>query len=1409
MLSRTLRPAFLTILTLLVPCANAQTAAQTAAPAPLPPSPFEGAPFTLTATAIRAASAALPSEHVSDATILYEESTYRFDATGALNYTHRTIFRIETQKAVEGWSEASVTWDPWYQNPAQIHARVLESPTGQSGDAFVELDQKTITDAPLNTNDDDGTYTSEHVRKAPLPGLAIGAIVEQVESVEDKKPYFNGGLVYRYYFTNNAPTQRERVVVELPSTIPLKDRIANLPDLSIVRSETDGKRRVVYEHGPRAATVYGDIDLTSATAPYPTLEFSTGSSWANVVKRYAELSDPHILTAEVTDLLPADTSNRLATIQQLVQRLHKEVRYTGVEFNEAQLTPQPPSEVLKRHYGDCKDKAALLVSMLRAAHIPANLALLSAGDGMDVNPDLPGMNRFNHAIVFVPASAHDAALWIDATAEFSEVGTLPYGDPGRLALIIDPATTALTRIPPPKPEDSVLIETRTFTLAQLGPSQVVETSSTHGYVDATYRSLYGGPTTKKTQDDLDNYARNAYLAKGLSKFEHGDGADLAHPFQLSLTIDGARRGSTGLGDAAVAIFPAGPLNNLPPWLRTPAAPLPDDATPAQKADRADAEQHRSPTYQIRPFVVEQRFRILVPAGFSLRALPEDRTTQLGPASLTEHYALESPSVFTATLHFTTGKSTLTTEETLAFRDAVVQFQHRDAILVGFEQTGIKLLAAGKIKEALAVDQDAVARDPQSALPHVRLARALLQSGVGDMARKEAATAVQLEPTSAAALTTQGWVLEHDLLGVRFGPGYDRPGAIAAFKAAVPLHSEDFDPRFDLAIQYEFDAHGTRYASNDLHEAIALYRSLIADGVKKNTDVTDYRVALAYDLLFHHDFKDVDELERDLPAGINRSTVTIAAATARNESQTDAAAGIAAANHLNISADERNQALVSTGAYLAQMGLYPQSAAILAAGIQGGKDAPMIARQIELYKNLHRVPLASPAITTPESAAFAMYNLQLSGGADRASLASLISHHAYLSDAAFERNLDKGLANAGELHAVAASSGVAEPVLRDIILGSMTLKATGDDATGYRILSQTPGSEASHMFLVREDKTFRIVADDHDRFELGAFAIWALDHNQPALAKSILDWRRELVHKGGGDDPYSGELLPRYWTVDNPKPGADSPENIRIAALSLLVGSMEAAPYLDFVVAQREKATGARQTELDLLLAELYIGVEQPKPAYKYLNSLLADEPDSITLINLAGAGYAIANDQAAWKALLAPRLARKPADPDLLRAQAQMMASAHDFAAARASEKVVFDSGKANDNDYNSYAWLGLFDNHLGQDVTDAAQQSNMLSKNSSFADLHTMACIYAAQGKVTEAQQVLTQSMTAGNLSQPNGAVWYALGLLYEDYGLPAAALAAYNKVEAHEFDDHHFIDAESTYLLAQTRIHALTKAN
>jgi Flp pilus assembly protein TadD len=65
---------------------------------------------------------------------------------------------------------------------------------------------------------------------------------------------------------------------------------------------------------------------------------------------------------------------------------------------------------------------------------------------------------------------------------------------------------------------------------------------------------------------------------------------------------------------------------------------------------------------------------------------------------------------------------------------------------------------------------------------------------------------------------------------------------------------------------------------------------------------------------------------------------------------------------------------------------------------------------------------------------------------------------------------------------------------------------------------------------------------------------------------------------------------------------------------------------------------------------------------------------------------------------------------------------------------------------------------------------------------------------------------MDAGSMPGPNSEVWYALGLIYEQYGEKNAALDAYRRVQAHEFDDHTHVYPTSTYVLAQDRIHALT---
>src|SRR5271157_6716 len=427
----------------------------TAQGAPAPESPFAGAPFALSVDALKSASAAVPVTKEYPVEILYEEGIYRIAADETLKYQYRLIYRVDAESAVKGWSEVSSTWDPWYENPAQLHARVLQ-PNG----VFIELDQKTITDAPVKAEDSE-TFSSRHVRRAPLPGMAVGSIVEELDTVEEKIPYFSGGALHRFVFRENMPVGRIRLIVELPSSMPYKELIHELPGLSIARSEADGTRRIVYEATGLAAGHDSDIDLATNTPTTPMVEFATGTSWGAIASGYAALADPQTVTAEAQAILPKDLpAARMAKIRAIVKQLHHEVRYTGVEFGAARLTPQRPSEVIQRHYGDCKDKATLLVAMLRAAGIKANLALLTTGPGRDVDASLPGINQFDHAIVYLPAAGQDEeAMWIDATAEYFAVGTLPNDDQGRNALIISPETTALTKTPDPRPEDSVLVET--------------------------------------------------------------------------------------------------------------------------------------------------------------------------------------------------------------------------------------------------------------------------------------------------------------------------------------------------------------------------------------------------------------------------------------------------------------------------------------------------------------------------------------------------------------------------------------------------------------------------------------------------------------------------------------------------------------------------------------------------------------------------------------------------------------------------------------------------------------------------------------------------------------------------------------------------------------------------------------
>ena len=551
----------------------------------------------------------------------------------------------------------------------------------------------------------------------------------------------------------------------------------------------------------------------------------------------------------------------------------------------------------------------------------------------------------------------------------------------------------------------------------------------------------------------------------------------------------------------------------------------------------------------------------------------------------------------------------------------------------------------------------------------------------------------------------------------------------------------------------------------------------------------------------------NKLLSTLPSTNTHRTLAITSAAAQH----GASAGITEADHGNNALTDRNKNLRSAGMELANLHLYSVAAEVMSAGMQGGDDAATAARQIELYKGLQSSSRAALPATNPAAPVQAAFLGLMDGTMNHELAMSSLSKHAYSSRESMERDVDKELATIGFMRRLAEKSEMSESVLLDLIGGNTSFSSKGDDDHGWAVLAEVPGTDPDHTFVVKEDGAYRIVAGDKDNTDdnvpVGNEVLWALDHGKAGMARSLLDWKRDLTHKQGTDDPYEGPMLPHFWTKGSSKPGADSPEAMRLAGISLLAGSMDVKPYLAEIAADREKANGQRQTDLDLLLASSAIFAEQPAIGMPAAQRLLDQEPDSVLALNLVGRAYELQNDSKSWQAMLGPRLQKKPDDRDLLSSQARELELTHDFNAAQATQKKVLDSGKATSGDYNGYAWLGLFHNDLGDDITKAAQQSAQLSKNSSFAELHTLACIYAAQGKTTEARQVLQQAMDAASLSEPNSEVWYALGLIYEQYGAKTAALEAFRHVQSHELDDHTFVDATATYVLAQSRIRELDK--
>jgi len=777
-----------------------------------PTSAFGSEPFSAQPADVLKAAKVIAPDKYPHVTILLDEFHFLIDESRRITRTHRSIYRVDSPKAVTGWSNASQYWEPWHQAIPEVKVRVI---TADAKEFW--LDEKTLSDSPARKQSDD-VYTDTRYYGGPIPGVAAGAIVEEYTVRRDTAPFFEGGTVQRLTIGSEVPSEQSRVVIEYPASLALQTKVKNLPALTQRKEVAGGTIKITFEN-PRIEALPAVPNLIPPELIVRgTIEFSTGQSWASINEKYHRTIEQQLQGADVRDLvgkIVKESDPRPLKIAKLVAALHEQVRYTGIEFGEASLVPRTPQETLTRHFGDCKDKSTLLVAMLKAAGIPASLALVRSSSP-DLDTDLPGMAMFDHAIVFVPGNQE---LWIDATAEYNVLGNIPPSLNGKNALVVDGTSGKLKRIPEAKSADNRLVEQRDIFLAEYGPAKVVEIGTAAGFIDAGYRASFSGPLNKSTQESLDSYGRNVYLADSNAVSKASNAHDLLTPFKLELEFAKVRRGFTETDDAIAAMRREGLFFRMPKWFST----APDEKN---RDSKTEAEPPRTADYYFAPHQIEWHYTVHPPVGFSLDAIPADVSRTFGPAKLTENWHANADGSLSGTVRFDSMGPRYSVKEAEAARDAIVAALKEPALMFRFNNTGSALISAGKIKEGLAEYERTIKLQPDQALHRVRISLALLQAGLGEQARIEARAAVKLDEKSPQALNNLGWVLEHDLLGRRFERGFDRDGAIEAYKRAMVLAPKESSAFISAGIISEFNNIGERYADGArLDDAISYYRKV--------------------------------------------------------------------------------------------------------------------------------------------------------------------------------------------------------------------------------------------------------------------------------------------------------------------------------------------------------------------------------------------------------------------------------------------------------------------------------------------------------------------------------------------------------------------------------------------------------
>jgi tetratricopeptide (TPR) repeat protein len=451
--------------------------------------------------------------------ILLHRVVVRVHPNGLSERFVQQLVRVRTERAARDGHQSWVRYEPGRQEVEIRKARILRK--GEGG--RIEISEAVSRDERELSEPWYGLYYDSRATIVSMENLRAGDIIEVQYTLADVA-YANE--LADYFgdidtIAGTSPTRRWDYILIAPSARAFYFNHAAIPGLGPVR-ESAGGETVYRFHAEKVPRIQSEPAMPGLAEVAPYLHVSTYAKWNDVGRWYWNLVADQMKDDGSLAQAAAHATVGLSGTLDIVKALHRLVlertRYVGLEFGIHGYKPYKSTEVLRRGFGDCKDKAALLVALLREKGIASELVLLRTRREGQLDPSPASLAVFNHAIVYVPA----LELYLDGTAEFSGLGELPAEDQDSMALRVSARAVELVRTPMLPAPSNLAARAWNVTVEPTGGARIREELTITGQAAHEWRSHYQTPGERRERYAKVWSGRYAGAVLGQVTMEVGD-----------------------------------------------------------------------------------------------------------------------------------------------------------------------------------------------------------------------------------------------------------------------------------------------------------------------------------------------------------------------------------------------------------------------------------------------------------------------------------------------------------------------------------------------------------------------------------------------------------------------------------------------------------------------------------------------------------------------------------------------------------------------------------------------------------------------------------------------------------------------------------------------------------------------